>query len=330
MFRIHSKSNGIAPVSHSAAATMSVMSGSPTQAAPNLNSMHGTKRLASCREELERSWQGGATSPSRQYLHSISNDGSGSGLEEDSLENSSRAKRRRTAEPNYNNDDSMMECSFVGSTRISPHNRPQDMNQQPRATPRPQVKAGWYEGGVDAHGNRHGKGKTKHDDGSEFDGTYVHDVMEGPNGRYKFATTQHLVPNPAQNGSSLHRQVEKSFEGTFENDMPEGVGMIITKTVDCSPQVLGSTPVDVRFMEVMYDVGMHKKHTEGRAVGEGVRIIYSTTNVDGRSSLGLDCFRLSNGENTHGEHSMRVAKEYATWMLQCMNVGFPAPPSSSV
>lgn len=304
--RFHS--NGFAPAGHPSAATTQII-GKPTDP----NSMHGTKRcLASCREELERSWQG-VTQP-QQYLRCVTN--------EDSLESNSRVKRRRTLQSNYSNhDDMMMEGSFVGGKRISPFNRPQVQVQQPQALMRSQVKAGWYEGEVDALGNRHGKGITKHDDGTEFEGPYVNDVMEGSDGRYKFATTRHLVPNPRHNGSHLHRQIETSFEGPFQNDVPNGAGMIITKTVDCAPQVLGSTPVDIRFMEVMYDVGMHKKEVEGKAVGEGVRIIYSTTNIDGRSTLEKTCFRLNNGENTN----MKVAAGYATWMLQAMNVDFPVP-----
>eukprot|EP00579_Thalassiosira_antarctica_P001276 CAMPEP_0201867498 /NCGR_PEP_ID=MMETSP0902-20130614/1699_1 /ASSEMBLY_ACC=CAM_ASM_000551 /TAXON_ID=420261 /ORGANISM="Thalassiosira antarctica, Strain CCMP982" /LENGTH=320 /DNA_ID=CAMNT_0048392653 /DNA_START=375 /DNA_END=1337 /DNA_ORIENTATION=+ len=308
--RFHS--NGFAPAGHPSAATTQVI-GAP-------NSMHGTKRgLASCREELERSWQG-VTQP-QQFLRCVTNDVVGSSYMEDSLESNSRVKRRKTLQSNYSNDDIMMESSFVGGKRISPFNRPQVQVQQPQALMRSQVKAGWYEGEVDAPGNRHGKGITKHDDGTEYEGIYVNDVMEGSNGRYKFATTRHLVPNPRHNGSHLHRQIETSFEGSFKNDVPTGVGMIITKTVDCAPQALGSTPVDVRFMEVMYDVGMHNEEVEGKAVGEGVRIIYTTTNIDGRSTLEKNCFRLNSGENTN----MRVAAGYAAWMLQAMNVDFPVP-----
>ena len=212
-----------------------------------------------------------------------------------------------------------MDCSSVSGTRISPSNRPHHLQQQ--SLTRTQVKAGWYGGGLNALGNRHGKGATKHDDGTEYEGPYVNDLMEGPDGRYKFITTKHAVPNPRQNGSHLYRQVEKSFEGYFSSDMPHGVGTIITKTVDCAPRVLGLTPVDIRFTEVVYDFGMHKKQADGKAVGEGVRIIYTTTNVDNRNTLEKNCFRLYHGENTN----VRVAPGYAAWMLQCMNIDFPAP-----
>lgn len=128
------------------------------------------------------------------------------------------------------------------------------------------------------------------------------------------------MPNPQQNGSHLHRQVEKSFVGNFDQDVPNGQGMSITKTIDCAPQVLGSEPMDIRYMEVVYDVGMYNGPM-GEAVGEGVRIIYSTMNADGRSTLELTCYRLIAGNNTN----FKVDVPYARWMLQCMNVEFPCP-----
>lgn len=269
------------------------------------NPMHGMKRLASCREELEQSWQGGS-----QDHHCVSNDGAS---EDDVAWGSGRIKRRRTLQPDNSNED-MMDCSFVKGNRISPDNRPTHTHNTGS-----QVKAGWYDGEIDILGARHGKGITKHDDGTEYEGPYAKDAMEGPNGRFKFATTIHLLPNPCHNGSHLHRQVEKSFEGNFKNNVPQGPGMIITKTVDCAPQVLGSEPLNVHFMEVMHDVGWHR--TAG-AVGEGVRIIYSTTtNVDGRRALEKTCYRLQNGVNTN----LKVAPDYAAWMVQCIGVEFPHP-----
>mmetsp|Transcript_16290 Transcript_16290/g.26372 ORF Transcript_16290/g.26372 Transcript_16290/m.26372 type:complete len:320 (+) Transcript_16290:333-1292(+) len=307
----HFHFNGFAPAAgHPNDTMMQAIGQQPTN--PNL------KRLASCREELERSWRG--TQPD---LHCVSNDGSG--CETDYLENSGRVKRRRTLQSNsngYDDADMMMNCSFVSGTRISPTNRPRQ--PQPQALTRPQVKAGWYEGEVDAAGNRHGKGITKHDDGTEYEGPYVNDVMEGSNGRYKFITAKHSVPNPHQNGSLLYRHIEKSFEGSFKNDMPDDKGMIITKTVDTVPQVLGSMPIDVRFMEVTYDVGVYRSEEDGKVVGEGLRVIYSKNYVDGRGTLTKNCFRLFNGENTH----VRVGESYANWVFQCMNMDFPQPPSS--
>ena len=308
--------------------------------APNHNII-GTKRLASCREELEQSWQTSAvTTHHPNDLHCVSNED-----DSDWLNNSHRAKRRRTLfQSNDTVDDApmmtecslvrgdtaTMECSFARGMRISPSSRPHSNHHHTQPL-NSQVKSGWYEGEVDPHGNRHGKGITRHDNGTEYEGSYVNDAMEGTNGRFQFVTTRHLVPNPHKNGSHLHRQIEKSIMGTFKNDMPSGPGMIITKTTDCAPQVLGSSPVDIRFMEVLYDVGMHRQ-ADGNAVGEGVRIIYTTRNsVDeinggGRrtSTLEKTCFRLINGVTTN----VNVADSYAAWILQCMGVDSPVPPSS--
>lgn len=150
------------------------------------NNHGGTKRLASCREELERSWEGVAA-PLR---HCISNDndnimGMMTSDDEDDYGNlmHGRAKRRRTISPNNGDNNYMMEeddCHpqplINKSLRISPSNRP-------RLTSVP-IKAGWYEGEVDEFGNRHGMGITRNDDGTEYEGPYYKDVMEGSNGRY--------------------------------------------------------------------------------------------------------------------------------------------------
>jgi len=308
-------SDCFAPAFHPGAAASEA-----TYQPPNPNSIHGLKRLASCREELERSWLGGT----RSDLHCVSSSSSSCG--EDSLEESNRrVKRRRTLQTNNSNDEMMvMDCSLVRGVRISPSNRPPRPQPHVQSLARPQVKAGWYEGEVDALGNRQGKGTTKHDDGTEYEGPYLQDVMEGPDGRYKFITTKHLVPNPYQNGSNLYRQIERSFQGSFKNDMPHGKGLVVTKTVDSAPQALGSTPIDVRLMEVVYDVGMHSSERHGKAVGEGVRIIYSTTNADDRSTLEMNCFRLFNGEST----DVHLAPSYAKWVFQCMDMDFPVPMSS--
>mmetsp|Transcript_39433 Transcript_39433/g.94845 ORF Transcript_39433/g.94845 Transcript_39433/m.94845 type:complete len:305 (-) Transcript_39433:413-1327(-) len=267
-------------------------------------SMHGRKRLASCRDELERSWQGGS-STSRDFYCISSSESS-----DDNTGGGSIAKRRKTIKSNYSNDDDMIDCSFARGVRICQSNRPPSRPETGSL-----VKAGWYEGEVNALGLRHGKGVTKHDDGTEYEGCYVNDIMCGE-GWYKFVTTKHMVPNPHQHGSHLHRQVEKSFKGAFKEDVPHRAGMVITKTVDWAPLVLGSA-FDVRFREVVYDVGMH----QNKAVGEGVRIIYTTTNVDGRSTLEKSCYRLHNGEST----TMKVAPDYAAWMVGCMGLDFPSP-----
>jgi len=263
----------------------------------NLRTVHGMKRLASCREELELSW--GAQS---NDLRCVS-------TEDDSPETNRRVKRRKS-------------CVFESSKRILPWSS--QIQQQQQASARPQVKAGWYTGEVDVLGNRHGKGTTKHDDGTEYEGAYFEDLMDGPSARYKFVTTQHLVPNPRHNGSQLHRQIEKSFLGSFKGDRPDGPCMIVTKTTDCAPQVLGSTPINIYFMEIMYDAGMHAEKEVGKAVGEGVRIVYTTSNCGSSSTLEQVCFRLMDGNSTN----LQVAPSYARWMLQCMNLQFPSPPTS--
>lgn len=296
--------------------------------APTMNNNSSTKRLASTREDLEKSWQlvpqddntvhNFVRGPSLR--HCISNDNDlGMTSEEDESYNESRVKRRRTIPATQSNYDNIMMDEGVSllatnkPIRISPSSRP-------RQTDVP-IKAGWYEGDIDTDGARHGRGVTKNDDGTEYDGPYVRDVMEGSNGRYQFVTTRHLVPNPEYNGSHLHRHVEKSFVGTFKQDVPTGVGMYVTKTVDCAPQVLGGHPLDIRYMEFVYDVGMHKNV----AVGEGIRVIYQTTNANGRSTLEMNCYRLDGGETTNTQ----VASDYAKWIFQCMNIDFPPPPSSS-
>ena len=337
----------------------------------------GSKRLASCREELEQSWRGvyysGGSSGadniampmSKNNLRCISYDGplfvnndnnedessmtmtnamtmSGDDNDDDD-NNCNRVKRRKTLtdhDVQEVDDDTMtmtttstaidMECcTFVRSHRISstycrPPRRVVIVDDVDTTTTT-QVKAGWYEGSIDAFGNRHGRGITRHDDGTEYEGPYVRDVMEGVGGKYKFITERRLVPDSTRLGStSLHRQIEKTFEGIFDKDEPRGAGMLITKTIDCAPQVLGSSSLDIRFMEVVYDVGMFRGTT---AIGEGVRIIfYSTTNVDGRSTLEKSCKRLMNGEDTN----MKVANEYATWICHCLGMADIPVPSFSV
>ncbi len=310
----------------------------PESNSSNANPFCGRKRLSSCRDELEQSWQGigcgggGDVVQMSNNLRCISYDGpvAENDDEDETMmisggENSSRVKRRKTL---LDMDDNTMtatptkdeSCFFVRGHRISPtYCRPT------RQVVGNQVKAGWYEGSIDAFGNRHGRGITRHDDGTEYEGPYVEDVMEGVGGKYKFITERRLVPDTCRYGSTLHRQIEKSFEGVFEKDKPHGAGVFMTKSVDCAPQVLGSDPplLDIRFMEVVYDVGMYKNTT---AVGEGVRIIYSTTNIDGRSTLERSCYRLMNGENT----KLKVANDYATWVCHCLGMADILVPSFSM
>ena len=221
---------------------------------------------------------------------------------------------------------------IVKGIRISASNRPPKQNDstnhlkpsqsQSNGLTHP-VKTGWYEGEVDVLGNRHGKGITKHDDGTEYEGLYVNDVMEGW-GRYKFVTLRQLVSNPlfSHKSSQLHRHVERSFEGIFHNDKPSGVGKLLTKTTDFVPQETSqgwdSSGVDIKFIEIVHDVGYHK---DGRAIGEGVRFIFLKTEM--KNCWDESCFRLVNGECSN----LRVAHDYAEWVCNCLGTDAPAPPA---
>ena len=175
----------------------------------------GMKRLASCREELERSWQlsnsisndntnnnnmmiqdsisSSNNNNNNTLRHCISNDNdmgmTSASDDEDNTDYGTRVvKRRRTIHATnftngLSNDMTMMEdhhCGMVPGTtraiRISPATRP-------RQTEVP-IKAGWYEGEMDRNGARHGQGITRNDDGTEYEGPYDKDIMEGSDGRY--------------------------------------------------------------------------------------------------------------------------------------------------
>lgn len=219
----------------------------------------------------------------------------------------------------------------TAATTSSPNNTttisPPPVN---RSRPPPIIKAGWYTGTLSINGHRHGHGTTKHDDGTSYTGPYLNDLMDGY-GTYTFTTTRHLVPNPKMNGNSLHRVIEKSFEGNFTQDAPLGKGIVITKIVDSLP-VCGSSvgywasssanytiPSNIQQMEVIHDVGMH--NSEGVAVGEGVRVTYLASYTDSGSVLQQECFRLLNGKVT-----MKVALDYAKWVCSCMGMDVPSPP----
>jgi len=349
------------------------------------NNCGGTKRpLATCREELERSWRLGVqssfsspSSPSsqhQQYLHLVSHDGSSSGIVEDSEDDMvvhGRTKRRRIglASNSIIADDCTMDANVLGASdatmtvnpndhgglckevRISPNNRPPfAMLVDPTAAANinvitatssnatspvnrrlPIIKAGWYTGSLSINGHRHGHGTTKHDDGTSYTGPYINDLMDGF-GTYTFATTRHLVPNAKMNGNSLQRVIEKSFQGTFRHDAPLGKGIMVTKIVDSLP-VCGSSvgwasanyavPSNIQQVEVIHDVGMH--NSEGVAVGEGVRVVYSASYTVSGSALQQECFRLLNGKVT-----MKVALDYAKWVCSCIGVDVPSPPSTTL
>lgn len=232
------------------------------------------KRLASCREELERSWRG---------------NGCGGVGDDDVMM------------PMSNN----LRCISYDGPSLFQTNVNHDENEVTMVT---------------SFGSDN-SGRVKRRKTMQQDDDCVDDKPLMP------STTEHrLVPDPNRPGFTLHRQIEKTFEGIFEKDEPRGAGMLVTKTVDCAPQVLGSVPpmFDIRFMEVVYDVGMYKNTT---TVGEGVRIIYSTTNIDGRrSAMEMTCYRLMNGENTH----LKVANDYATWVCHCLGMASIPVPSFSV
>jgi hypothetical protein len=350
---------------------------SPSSSSP-YNNGGGTKRpLASCREDLERSWQAlGGSSPTsnsasmnqEHYLRLVSSHTGSSGIVEESDDDMmvhGRSKRRRTglASSSIIDDDCMddtvdgtgaaassvssPEEGFCKDVRISPDNRPPfamvvapttSANNNSNVSSssainmnRPPIKAGWYTGTLSVNGHRHGHGTTKHDDGTSYTGPYVNDHMDGY-GTYTFTTTRHLVPNPKMNGNSLHRVIEKSFEGNFSNDAPLGKGIIVTKSVDSLP-VCGSdfgwasqnytVPSNIQHVEVVHDVGMH--NSEGAAVGEGVRVVYTASYTDKGSVLEQECFRLLNGKIT-----MKVALDYASWVCSCMGMELPGPPNTTL
>ena len=258
----------------------------------------GTKRgLASCREELIESWQMGL-STSHESFDSMQSDYS-----TDDQGNGQSFKRRKTME----SDASFMQPevvsdSMVKAMRISPSNRPQKQFE---------VKAGWYDGDVDTAGNRHGKGVTKHDDGTQYEGPYREDVMDGF-GRYNFLTERQMIQTGTHQ-TYLHRQIEKSFEGVFKNDQPSGMGRMITKTIDTTPQG------QVNSIQIVYDYGYHRAN--GTAVGEGVRYIFSKNQMVGQWEQ--SCFRMNSGTTTN----VRLALDYGKWVCDCLGIESPSPPT---
>mmetsp|Transcript_5531 Transcript_5531/g.9348 ORF Transcript_5531/g.9348 Transcript_5531/m.9348 type:complete len:374 (+) Transcript_5531:294-1415(+) len=352
----------------------STFSVSPSSSYSPFNNGGGTKRpLASCREDLERSWQTLTSSPTtssasmnqEHYLRLVSHNGNSGIVEEsdDDMIVHGRTKRRRTglASSSIIADDCMDAADgappdatmgaanpgegFCKDVRISPDNRPpfamivaptarsnsSSASSSAMNTNRPPIKAGWYTGSLSVNGHRHGHGTTKHDDGTSYTGPYVNDHMHGY-GTYTFTTTRHLVPNPKMNGNSLHRVIEKSFEGNFSNGAPLGKGTVVTKSVDSLP-VCGNdfgwasqnytVPSNIQHVEVVHDVGMH--NSDGAAVGEGVRVMYLASYTDKGSVLEQECFRLLNGNIT-----MKVAFDYASWVCSCMGMEVPGPPSTTL
>lgn len=280
-----------------------------SDATPTLNpNIHSLKRLASSREELEQSWSGGdhhgAPSSNQDFCCvSGSNDDNCFAFEDTE---SGRTKRRRTIEPH---DDEMAEDSVTtfAKIRITPDNRPRSMSNHSTS-----AKSGWYEGGLDTFGNRHGKGITKHDDGTSYSGFYACDKMDGE-GKFTFVTTRAIVPNPHIPGGRLQRQVEKTFVGKFQGGKLHAGGKITTKTAISDP-----AKFNVQFAELVHDIVYYR---DDRPLGEGARFVYTSTNVNGVSTLEAKYWRLADGQNTH----LGVAYDYAAWLCHCLGVDVPAP-----
>lgn len=350
-----------------------------------------TKRpLASCREELEQSWPSSLQwcHHHQQYLSLVS-DNRGSIVDDEEMAvatppRQGRSKRRRIgwvasssissgdddapATTTADRDGASSSSVAVREIRISPENRPSPSSSI-------LIKAGWYTGQLSPiTGLRHGMGATLHDDGTEYVGPYRHDAMDGY-GTYKFVTARHLVPQqqpspPPPAGTTptvhhhsirLHRIIETSYQGQFAKNVPSGKGCIITKTIDLKPLVGGGcsgdswvssnydVPSTIQRVEVIHDVGMYDSN--GVAVGEGVRVVYTSSGYCGggggsgsSSSFGGDatigasggprgssgssssmlqreCFRLFNGKV-----AMKVAFDYASWVCGCMEMQVPVPP----
>jgi hypothetical protein len=197
------------------------------------------------------------------------------------------------------------------------------------------IKAGWYEGQLHENtGLRHGHGITHHDDGTTYEGPYINDNMNGPNGRYTFGIQHKLIPDPIKNyhaGTTEHylrRVIEVIHTGSFRSNVPHGVGTTTIRTIDYVP-----TNVDaIRSIEIVYDIGVYVS-TRNEAVGEGVRVVYRSAidpiehraaiNVDGQVLWEKSWFRLFNGQVT----TVRVSEEYAAWIVQCMEAVYPGLPA---
>ncbi|KAL3817788.1 hypothetical protein ACHAXA_005821 [Cyclostephanos tholiformis] len=217
-----------------------------------------------------------------------------------------------------------------------------------RCDPNRNIKPGWYDGPVDVYGNRHGYGITRHDDGTEYEGQYVNDVMSGFHGRYSLAPRHKLVMVQRDDHSLDHdnanvartimRLIEVRYVGSFRNDVPHGVGTTITRTTDYYPNDATrgqerQIPPEIRSVVVTHDVGVHDS-SRNEAVGEGVRVVYTSRAtidrlIDGGRTIKTtaatwekSCYRLMHGRDVN----LRVADEYAAWIVQCMGATFPGPP----
>jgi hypothetical protein len=294
--------------------------------------------LASCLEELEWGWQ-------QQRHRFVSNDQEASSYprrdddedeiipdEDDDCDldlggemmpggGDGGAKRRRM--------DATAETMTDGPSHPSPATPPRRaaVVRIARRDTRRQVKPGWYEGPLDAFGNRHGRGATRHDDGTTYEGGYENDVMSGPGGRYTFAARRELVavgPPAETPAATLLRRTEVRFEGSFRDDAPSGAGTTTTSVVDRAFVAGrdGGRAGEVRRAEVVHDVGVHDP-SRGTAVGEGARVAYRRRLLPGTGpSWERSCRRLVNGLDA----GVGVPDAYAAWIVQCMGAEFPGTP----
>jgi hypothetical protein len=254
------------------------------------------KRLASTRQELERSWHSSghfSTSARAHVLHSIS-----CSADEDDTDRS--FKRQRTNESVDIAVRSIM--NPVNGVRINPDNRP----PKPLSTT---IKAGWYSGHLDYMGNRHGMGCTQHDDGSSYEGSYANDVMEGW-GKYTFTTMKQLV---SLEGRRMHRTTERVFTGNFVENGPSGKGVMTTTVIDSDPSM------EIKYVKVIHDVGYYKH--DGRCVGEGVRFAYTRSWTTGWEER----YTRTNGGVCTG---VNVTRGYGEWVCDCLGLEeYPVAPS---
>lgn len=274
---IHSSSSSFSgPAPFSGSAPPCLAEGTP---------IAGKRRLCSSLEELERSWEAGpgqdrATLRDR-HLNCVAS-GSDDGDEQCLGFEHDRKKRRRTVASDDDADDEMAEDVGTSVVRFPVRitaDRPDGTKDKP----------GWYLGNVDAQGNRQGRGVTKFDDGTQYEGQYVGDKMEGF-GRYTFLVPALegavVVPDPSVPGGALRRQqVANAFEGKFSGGRPNGGGMVVTRTVETSSLV--------RSEVTTYKVGYFRNDS---ITGEGLRFVYSNTIQGGVSTLERTINRTIGGE----------------------------------
>ena len=265
----------------------------PSSAPPHPAGVPGTpaagkRRLCSSLEELERSWAAGPgrdPAPLRdRHLNNCATSGGDGGGERcpGHGPGNGRAKRRRTVEPDDGGGDAMAVDAGASAARFPVRitaDRPDGTRDKP----------GWYEGHLDATGRRHGRGVTKFDDGTQYEGGYAADKMDGF-GRYTFLVPalerSVVVPDPSVPGGALRRQqVVNAFEGKFSGGRPNGGGMVVTRTVETSSLFRSEVST--------YKVGYFRDES---ITGEGLHFVYTNTSRDGVSTLERKINRTIGGE----------------------------------